>query len=188
MSASNKLRGGEESELTKLKRLWLKPSFADSREFWREQFASQMKQPEIRALLKKKLQINLQWNRQLTEFSQWLSRQDILEAEADAMIQDEEQAAREHPDWTKEQIREDVLKKSYLRARASGDFKLGLKTVAADAKLEALLLDRDKFQFDAAKAALKIWPGIKQISSDKTLSETDKVQAVRQKLFGVLPK
>jgi hypothetical protein len=55
-------------------------------------------------------------------------------------------------------------------------------------KKAKLDLDRAKFEFNAAQAALKIWPSIKQISADKTLSQADKVNAVRQKLFAVLPK
>src|ERR1019366_1248642 len=70
----------------------------------------------------------------------------LREDEAEAVRQacEEKRAMDEHPDWTKDQVREDVLKKAYFHSRAKGDFKLGLKTIAADAKLESLGLDRKK--------------------------------------------
>ena len=46
----------------------------------------------------------------------------------------------------------------------------------------------DRFQFDAAKACLALLPELKVISQDKGLSEPEKVQQIRLKLFGVLPK
>jgi len=59
----------------------------------------------------------------------------------------------------------------------------------ADQKLnrEVLSLDRDKFEFDAAKACLTHLPFLKQISAHKGLSEEEKIQAVRKKLWGVPP-
>jgi hypothetical protein len=148
---ANKLPGGKNSELTKLKRLWQQPSFLESREFWREQFVSELKQPEIRALIKKKLQINLQWNRQLTEFTQWIERQDQLEAEAEAMAQDEAQLRSQFGEsWTLDQIREEVLKRSYARAMATGDFAAGRKTIVQDLNTKKVALDEQK-AIDAKK-------------------------------------
>lgn len=51
---------------------------------------------------------------------------------------------------------------------------------------EQIALERDKFQFDAAKACLARLPELKAISTDKGLSDADKVQAIRLKLFGAL--
>lgn len=46
-------------------------------------------------------------------------------------------------------------------------------------------LDRDRFEFDAAKSCLAKLPELKVISSDKGLSESQKVEQIRLKLFGV---
>ncbi|MDE2099100.1 MAG: hypothetical protein KGL39_17735 [Patescibacteria group bacterium] len=51
---------------------------------------------------------------------------------------------------------------------------------------EQIALERDKFQFDASTACLKALPELKAISTDKTLSEPQKVQQIRLKLFGTL--
>jgi hypothetical protein len=75
---------------------------------------------------------------------------------------------------------------------------LDVETIAEFAKLAllgrkqemdaaSLQLQRDKFQFDAAKAALAQLPALRKIASDKSLDETGKLEQVRLKLFGVLP-
>ena len=51
---------------------------------------------------------------------------------------------------------------------------------------ERLELDKQKFQFDAAEACLKALPELKAIASDKGLSDAQRVEAVRLKLFGVV--
>jgi hypothetical protein len=151
---STKLRGGKESELTRFKRLWLEPSFESSREFWREQFSSEQKQAEIRALLKKRVSINLQWNRQLTEFTQWLERQDQLEQEESAKLQDQAEIEKKFgADWTLDQVREEVLRRSYARAIATGDFASGRKTIVQDLNVKKVALDERKLALLEKKAA-----------------------------------
>lgn len=54
-------------------------------------------------------------------------------------------------------------------------------------KDEEITLQRDKFQFDAAKACLKELPSLRQISANPALNENDKINAVRARLFGQLP-
>lgn len=54
-------------------------------------------------------------------------------------------------------------------------------------KKEALTLQRDKFQFDAAKAALAAVKELKTISASK-LSDVEKIDSVRRALFGELPE
>lgn len=65
-----------------------------------------------------------------------------------------------------------------------------MKPVVQFARLQQLnaqlALDRSKFEFDAATACLKVLPALKAISQDKGLSEPQKVQQIRLKLFGVL--
>lgn len=63
-----------------------------------------------------------------------------------------------------------------------------LKAQDQNRKERELGLALDKFQFDAAKACLALLPELKVISQDKGLSEPEKVQQIRLKLFGVLPK
>ena len=143
MSANQKPRGvkaGEKvPELTRLKILWRDSLSGDAREFWRGRFASSDAQSAIRKEIFSKLKINLGSDPALTKFRSWLDQQD-------AMDEEERRILAEHPDWTKERVREDLLRRFYNRARATGDSKLGLKTIAADVKVESLRFDQEKFK------------------------------------------
>ena len=55
---------------------------------------------------------------------------------------------------------------------------------AQETKEEALQLAREKFEFDAAKAALKNAEQIKGIFQDNTLDTDAKILATRKALFG----
>lgn len=163
MSAPTKLRAGTESELTRLKEIWRRMADA-ARSYWRERFvSSEVSQAEIRKEIFAKLKVNLKFDSKLNAFRSWVEQQDALDAEAEQMADDERRATEEHPDWTKEQVREDVLKKAYFRARSHGDFKLGLKTIAADAKLESLQFDKEKFK---ESLRTKIQAGLDQILAE----------------------
>ena len=75
-----------------------------------------------------------------------------------------------------------------LQAAKTKDAKLfiGLRRLRNSERF--LNLERDKFQFDAAKACLKQLPALKVISQNKSLDEDAKLNAVREKLFGDLPE
>lgn len=62
-----------------------------------------------------------------------------------------------------------------------------LKAQDLGLKKDQLALDKDRFQFDAAKACLKQLPGLRKIAADNSLNETDKLTEARQLLFGELP-
>jgi hypothetical protein len=184
MSAPTKPQ--QEGELPKLKQLW--PTLHESvQEYWREQFSSPRSQADIRKELSTKLKINLRWDNQLTKFRGWLGDQDLRDQQAERMQENERRLQQEHPDWSLDKVREEVLRQSYFETLATGDFKLGLKTVKAHQNQEVLALDRAKFEFDAAKSCLAKLPDLKTISTNKTLTETQKVEQIRLKLFGVTP-
>jgi hypothetical protein len=192
MSIPQKPRGQSEgkpvSELTRFKLVWRDSLSEEARGFWRERFGSADTQAALRKEISAKLKITLKSDNQLTCFRQWLARQDEMDEEAAQAEEEEARILHEHPDWTKDQVREDLLRRFYNRARATGDSKLGLATMRVDRGLIQVKTDREKFEFDAAKACLKALPALKVISTNKTLSEADKVNAIRQKLFAVLPK
>ncbi len=189
MNTPKKLRakavGVTPSELTKLKAKWRELS-EDARAFWSELFVSDTSQADIRSQLLKKLQINLRFDKQLNAFRAWTEDQAILDLEAERQEEDERRALEENPEWSLDQARESVLKKAYQRATATGNFKLGLAVVKQDLNAKVVMLDRDKFQFDAAKAALAKSKELKTISTSK-LSDAEKIDAARQALFGELP-
>lgn len=185
MSASRKLTG--DSELAKFKELWrdkLKPS---DRDYWRSRFLSRDTQSEIRAELKLKLKVNLLYDEQLTRFRKWDNQQQALDLEAEQQADDERRLKQEHPEWTKDQLRDELLLCTYRRAKASGDFKLGLAAMKQDRGFMDTILSREQFEFDAAKACLAHLPFLKSVAVRKDLSEAEKIQAVRQKLWGKPP-
>jgi hypothetical protein len=142
MSAPTKPQ--QDGELPKLKTLW--PTLHESvQEYWREQFLSQRSQADLRKELLAKLKINLRWDNQLTKFRGWLEQQDVCNAKAERMQENESRLRKEHPDWSLSQIREEVLRQSYFETLASGDFKLGLKTVTGELKANAQAEDRQRY-------------------------------------------
>src|SRR5258708_5620919 len=145
MSTPKKLRSPD-SEITKLKILWRDSLAEDARAYWQELFVSPSTQAAIRAELLKKLKINLRFDKQLNAFRDWELEQRAMDLEAERATEAERRIGEEHPDWTKDQVREDLLKRFYNQARATGDAKLGLKTIAADVKVESLKFDQEKFK------------------------------------------
>jgi hypothetical protein len=177
--------GQPESELSRLKELWRTLS-EDARAFWRSRLQSAGEgntQPEIRRDILAKLKINLRHNSQLSDFKTWMERQDALDTQAERMQENERRLVVEHPDWSLDRVREEVLRQSYFETLATGDFKLGLKTVRADQNERILELDRAKFEFDAAKACLAKLPDLKAISEKPKLTEEEKTKAIQQILF-----
>lgn len=66
--------------------------------------------------------------------------------------------------------------------------ELKLKARAQETKDEQLKLAREKFEFDAAKAAMDKAAEIKSISADDALAADEKIAKVRAALFGVETK
>jgi hypothetical protein len=66
-------------------------------------------------------------------------------------------------------------------------FMLVLKARDQQLDQDHLALDRDKFQFDAAKACLEKLPELKTIAADRGLGEQAKLDAIRKQLFGEVP-
>ncbi len=75
-----------------------------------------------------------------------------------------------------------------IQAAKTKDAKLflGLRRLRNSERF--LNLEREKFEFDAAKACLKQLPALKQIAGNKDLDENAKLTAVREKLFGEVPE
>jgi hypothetical protein len=73
----------------------------------------------------------------------------------------------------------------FARLAIEQEDNLGFVRILRERSREkAVVTLREKFEFDAAKACLKMLPELKVISSDSKLSETEKINAVRLKLFG----
>jgi hypothetical protein len=168
MSAPKKLRGGSDSELTKLKEKW-RVLAEDLRSYWAEQFASNRLQSELRAELSKKLSINLRFDSQLTKFRRWVEGEELRAYEAENVEQDK--AELEAQGLKGDELTAVLLDRMKRRSAATGDFKLGLKAIATSAKINALSLDRDKFK---ESLRTKIQAGL-----DAILAEASNNPAIR---------
>lgn len=171
------------SELTKLKAIW-RGMADDARAYWVTQFVSDRSQAALRDELRAKLKINLRFDKQLNQFRAWVDQQEILDNQAEQILDNEARLTAQHPDWTLDQIREEVIKASYAATLATGDFKLGLRTVVQDLNVKKVTLDRDKFEFNAAKAALAALETLRKIKTNSGLTEDQKIQQARLELFG----
>jgi hypothetical protein len=161
MSIPQKPRESE-APLAKLKKLW--PSLSESaQDYWLEQFTSERKQSEIRQEIFAKLKIKLSSDAKLTNFRKWLDQQAKRDEEAQRQEEDLQQIKEQYGDWTLDQIREEVLKRSYARALATGDFKSGRQTIVQDLNVKKVSLDERKLvllekkaaQFDKAKEVIE---------------------------------
>jgi hypothetical protein len=81
------------------------------------------------------------------------------------------------------QQNQDGMKGNFALKKAA----LDLRRQAEDRLVQKAKLEREKFEFDAAKAALAQAAQLKTISASK-LSDVEKIDAARRALFGELPE
>lgn len=150
---------------------------------------------QIRQFIGEHFSIQLQWDSQFSAFLSWVKLGQKVATRETAIEEWLKNESALHPELSEEELNQRGQRKFKLLSIAEEQPADWARILREEIRLKRLgqldrqiTLERDKFEFDAAKAALKIWPSIKQISSDKALSEPDKVQAVRQKLFGLIPK
>ena len=181
-TVQRKLQGGD-APMTRLKETWLRLEEA-ARDYWRAQLNSRRTFKSISHEMNTKLGLQLSHEAQLSRFRKWVADQDERDAERDRMDDDERRLHKEFGNASLDQIREKVLRRSYARTIAQGDFKLGLSTIRLDQNEKTIQLNYEKFTFDASKACFKKLPELKVISNNPKLSDTQKIDLIRLKLFG----
>ena len=72
----------------------------------------------------------------------------------------------------------------HYREMMQQDKKLALTERAQATKEDQLKLAREKFEFDAAKKAMELAAEIKSVAADDSLDDDEKIQRVREALFG----
>jgi hypothetical protein len=134
--------------------------------------------------------------RAVSEFLSWYADRLALKESGDTLESFEEFLRKQKPEWTADKIRDTAIQFFISQTVGQKDLYKFATVVQLDQnerfgrskgafKEREITLKEKKFQFDAAKAALKCAAELKTISSNKTLSEADKVNAARTKLFGV---
>lgn len=124
----------------------------------------------------------------LSDFLQWYSfreQREKNEATVEALLLDLKSA---NPEWTPDQIQ--TAGQSFFTALAlqQQDPQQWLWIQQTNLKREQLSLDKNKFEFDAAKACLAKLPQLKAISTNKELSDDQKLEQARLALFGSAPQ
>ena len=178
MSAPKKLRGGSDSEVTKLKLLWRDSLSEDAKAFWQELFVSTQTQAAIRKELLANLKINLRFDKQLNAFRDWELEQRAMDLEAERQAEDERRFLAEFGADDLDAVRERVLKKSYARANALGDFSSVRKTIVQDLNVEKIKLDKRKVALLEQKAAQA--DATEKVLTDAELTAEQRAQRIKE--------
>ena len=101
-----------------------------------------------------------------------------------AMLEAEKAA---NPDITQEELDRRGLKFFTILSMRKRDTKSFVSLLRSQKDREALRLEREKFEFDAAKAALAKLPELLALTRDTSLSDDDRLEQARLKLFGSTP-
>ena len=159
MNTNQKLRGGSDSELTRLKAAWGKLS-GDARSFWSELFISDTPQADVRKQLLAKLKINLRFDSQLNKFRAWVEAQEQRELMATKI--EERKTELLAGGMKLEDAQEVLLTEAAAYSTAARDFKLGMKVSReiSNTKRDSLeerriaLLEKKSAAFDEVKKAV----------------------------------
>jgi hypothetical protein len=173
------------SQHLRLKDLWRGLS-DDDRGYWLDHFSSPTPAAEIRRQLAVIFGIELAFDHQLARFQRWEHHWRTAFEETELQHEDEYFGQLLNPESTRPAVRDACLLRTYRRAQVTGNFALGLNAIRHDVDIDRAALDVQKFQYDAAAAALKAWAKIKPIA-ESNLTWEEKIQELRRTLFGCIP-
>jgi len=139
------------SELTRLKLLWKKWPDAERQKVlgWREEEIEPGKlvtNAVIRGRIKKYYQVDLVRDGQLSDFWGWSSAFMEEQAMQEFMASREQSLTDQHPELSRDQIRDSLIKEWYAWAKAKRDPELGLKVVGMDLKDREQTFEETKFK------------------------------------------
>jgi hypothetical protein len=123
----------------------------------------------------------------VSEFLSWYRLKEQLAKNETTVSQMLEEIKQNDPSITQSQLEQAGQAFFSALAIEQQDSLTWKRVQDAKLRLGVLKLNRDKFEFDAATACLKQLPELKAISTNKALSETQKVEQIRLKLFGAVP-
>ena len=181
-----KPNGGVPSEMTRLKLLWDELP-EDDKDYWRELFWSDLAVEKIRERMREKLNINLGFDRQFNRFRDFVEQRDEIETELVRAATETKVMGELHPGRSTDQIRDELIKRSYERVLCRGDYAQGMHVLRAHTRLNRYLLDREKHEFNAVELCRRQLPELKVIEDDDTMTESEKTQAFMEKIFGPRP-
>lgn len=173
--------------MQQMKAAWKKMP-EDEQNYWRERLGSTRMLADTAEEILEKLKIKLNPKYELTHLRIWIADQDARIAQAERMQENEVRLRDQHPDWSVDRVRREVFRQAYYETLASGDYKLGLSAAKVELSEKNWELRREKHEFDASTACLKKLPELKLISNNPKLTDREKINQIRRKLFGELPE
>jgi hypothetical protein len=142
MSTAKKLRGGGNSELTRLKAL---PSAARAEIFtWKDD--PKVTNADLLKRIAERFGVRLKRDGQLSGFWSWQWRQAQWDRLGEIASQDEEMLSEMYPGVSRDRLRDATIKRMYAQADLEQDPKLGLRVVATDLKESREQRDWEKYQ------------------------------------------
>jgi hypothetical protein len=142
-----KLRGGQKSELTRLKAL--SPSDRAEIWSWRAEKSAEgvpLTNAAIRTRIVEKFGIALERDGQLSEFWQWQYRQMQFDRLGELASEDEAMLAGKYPNVDRDRLRDVTIKRLYAVADLEQSPAFSLKVVNTDIKDSAERRDWEKFR------------------------------------------
>lgn len=149
---------------------------------------------EARQRLLRNFDIELRHDSQLSRWRDWYLRRKQLQAQNTFVEFVSEAVAEGMPALNHEQLRDFQLRGLALLAEnADAEVRLAFakelrQGMEAQTKRLQAETQRDRFEFDAAKAALAALPALRAINANKALDDRSRVDEARKALFGVTPK
>ena len=168
---------------------------------WAFDLGKTMSSAQAREQIKERLGIELNWDAQYATFRSWFWR--ILQMQRHSELSNE--AVRQFVKVANgASLRAYALKRLHAMSDMLADPKMAMEVVRIELEEEKLRihreietqkiamrekeisLDRERFEWSAAEAAMKAWSDIKIIAADGDMTNAQKIQAVRLKLFGTI--
>ena len=153
-------------------------SAAEREEFWEVINADGVTLEQTRADIARRYGVQIGSKSVLQELRQWVWQQRAEDLMNDQLLMRQEQLTEEHKDWSREQIRAEVIKTAYAGALASGDSKLGLQVVATDLKAEQVQLDREKLELLKRRADMA--DATEKVMEDSQLTPEERTRRIAE--------
>jgi hypothetical protein len=159
----------------------------DKKDEWGEKFEEDKRAPRrLQKFLIEETGVLLE-GYPLSGFCFWVRTQHGRRLRQKRMLENESLIQKKHPDWTLDQIRDEVLRRAYSETLANDNFTLGMQVIRTHITIKRFLLDLEKFKFDAVALCRTELPALKAIEASKGLTEAQKTQRWIEKLFGKPP-
>jgi len=131
--------------IKRLKIIWRNSMSKEDQNYWRSRFNSDVTQKVLRAELLDKLHINLVKDKKLTVFRQWVQDRDKQLAREQKLNECREKLIIEHPDWTTDQVRDELHRRDMEACWLQQDFKEGRKAISAELAARKYQLQKEMF-------------------------------------------